>query len=152
MAQQQDNLKIKKQLPVVKLDKKDQQTQERLSRWLEAQSNYSLSIITLIENMIDRFGYVDITNHEVLKKLYTEKLYYENDLKSPENQNIKSSNNLESIKVAKEENKENMKNDTEMKTEINNILVKDSNTVPNNDNKNNSNFNDDDDELDPEAF
>lgn len=75
----EENLEIKKQI-LIKLDKKEKAVQQRISRWLSAQTNYSLSIITLIENMIDRFGYSDITNHEVLKKLYTERMYYQNQL------------------------------------------------------------------------
>jgi len=78
---QEDIPKIKKQLPVVKLDKRSQQTQERISKWVEAQSNYSSSIITIIEYMINRFGYVDVTDFDIIKTLSNEKNFAETDEK-----------------------------------------------------------------------
>lgn len=49
---------------------------ERIYKWLEAQNNASLSTLSMINHMIDRFGYVDIMDHEVSKKLYQELLHF----------------------------------------------------------------------------
>lgn len=50
----------------------------KFTKWLAAQSNPQSSFLSLIEHCIDRFGYQDVTDHEIAKKLHTEILYYNN--------------------------------------------------------------------------
>ncbi|MEK5081050.1 hypothetical protein MKX73_19175 [Solibacillus sp. FSL W7-1436] len=61
----------------LRIDNQPLERQERLNEWLNAQSNNTQSIFNLIDHMIDRFGYTDVTSHEINKKLYLERITYE---------------------------------------------------------------------------
>lgn len=50
----------------------------KFSKWYHAQSNAQNSFFSMVEHMIDRFGYVDICDHEIAKKLHTEMLHFSN--------------------------------------------------------------------------
>lgn len=63
---------------LIKLQAKSPETKKKFSKWLDAQSNGQNSLLSLIEHSIDRFGFADIMDHEISKKMYTENLYYNN--------------------------------------------------------------------------
>ncbi|MFS0783355.1 hypothetical protein [Bacillus sp. 1P06AnD] len=52
-------------------NRKDSQ-KEKIKNWLAAQSNATQSILSLIEHSIDRYGYTDVEDHEVRRKMYLE--------------------------------------------------------------------------------
>lgn len=52
----------------------------KFSKWYHAQSNAQNSFFSMVEHMIDRFGYVDICDHEIAKKLHTEMLHFVNEI------------------------------------------------------------------------
>lgn len=54
---------------------------EKVNRWVDAQSNIQLSLASIVLHMIDRFGYRDITEHDIQKILYQEPLL--NGLQAP---------------------------------------------------------------------
>lgn len=66
--------KIRQQFPI-NLEKRNDTTKVKINKWLDAQSNYSASVISIIEHMIERFGYVDVTDREISRKLYEEILH-----------------------------------------------------------------------------
>ncbi|MEK5105006.1 hypothetical protein MKX83_23995 [Cytobacillus sp. FSL M8-0252] len=68
--------KIKETLYINFKNNKDEK-KEKISEWINNQDNYTKSILSLIEHVIDRFGYVDVTDHKIAGKLHTEKLYFE---------------------------------------------------------------------------
>lgn len=47
---------------------------EKVNRWIDAQSNIQLSLASIVLHMIDRFGYRNITEHDIQKILYQEPL------------------------------------------------------------------------------
>ncbi|KGX85202.1 hypothetical protein [Pontibacillus litoralis] len=65
---------------LMNISSKSEVKKEKFTRWIDAQSNAQNSIFSLIEHSIDRYGYEDITDHEIAKKLHTEMLYYNNNL------------------------------------------------------------------------
>jgi hypothetical protein len=52
------------------------ETKVKFSEWCNAQHNLQNSFLSLVEHMIDRFGYVDVCDHDIAKKLHTEILYF----------------------------------------------------------------------------
>lgn len=96
----------------------------KFTKWLAAQSNPQSSFLSLIEHCIDRFGYEDVTDHEIAKKLHTEILYFNNqhlsDKPEKKEQAIILQSESEDIQIAEDElgNDEVLienKNDTETK-------------------------------------
>ncbi|APO48517.1 hypothetical protein BS614_30820 (plasmid) [Paenibacillus xylanexedens] len=47
---------------------------EKVNRWIDAQSNIQLSLASIVLHMVDRFGYRNITEHDIQKILYQEPL------------------------------------------------------------------------------
>ncbi|WP_337035802.1 hypothetical protein [Paenibacillus illinoisensis] len=47
---------------------------EKVNRWIDEQSNIQLSLASIVLHMVDRFGYRDITEHDIQKILYQEPL------------------------------------------------------------------------------
>ncbi|MGG1021104.1 hypothetical protein G3M81_23070 [Bacillus paralicheniformis] len=56
---------------------KKEEQKEKIAKWCENQSNKTNSILSLIEHAIDRFGNEDVMNHEIARKLYMERLYFD---------------------------------------------------------------------------
>lgn len=77
-----DDLKIKNSF-LINLNSRSEEKKTKFTRWINAQSNAQSSILSVIEHMIDRFGYEDVMDHEVARKLYMEQLHFSN----PENTN-----------------------------------------------------------------
>lgn len=71
--------KIRKQFPI-NLEKRNDVTKERINKWLDAQGNYTISVVSIIEHMIDRFGYVDVMDHDVIKQLHNELFLYKQNV------------------------------------------------------------------------
>ena len=67
----------KKETIYINYKSKSEDTKVKIGEWLSNQKNQSNSILTLIEHAIDRFGNVDIMNHEVSRRLYLERLYFD---------------------------------------------------------------------------
>jgi len=57
----------------------------KFSKFYHAQSNFQNSVLSMVEHMIDRFGYVDICDHEISKKLHTEMLQFMTSVEKEEN-------------------------------------------------------------------
>lgn len=57
---------------------RNEKQKKMVTEWINNQSNATNSLITLIEHMIDRYGYSDITSFEVAKKMHLEKLVFDN--------------------------------------------------------------------------
>ncbi|WP_368298890.1 hypothetical protein [Cytobacillus firmus] len=70
-----EELKIKEQF-LINIKSRNDEKKYKFTKWLNAQSNPQNSFLSLIEHCIDRFGYEDVTDHEIAKKLHTEILYY----------------------------------------------------------------------------
>lgn len=70
-----EELKIKEQF-LINIKSRNDEKKLKFTQWLNAQSNPQNSFLSLIEHCIDRFGYVDVTDHEIAKKLHTEILYF----------------------------------------------------------------------------
>lgn len=56
---------------------RNEKQKRTVTEWINNQSNATNSLITLIEHMIDRYGYSDITSFEVAKKMHLEKLVFD---------------------------------------------------------------------------
>ena len=85
---QQDNdkeLKIKESF-LLKISSRNDAQKIKFTKWINAQSNPQSSFLSLINHMIDRFGYEDVTDHEIAKKLYSEMLHYSEHDESPSHQ------------------------------------------------------------------
>jgi len=78
----------------VNIESRSEETIARFSKWVHNQSNVSSSILSLVEHCIDRFGYVDVLEYEIAKKLYTEQLYF-SDESSTYQKNIPVKNEIE---------------------------------------------------------
>lgn len=70
-----EELKIKEQF-LINIKSRNDEKKYKFTKWLNAQSNPQNSFLSLIEHCIDRFGYEDVTDHEIAKKLHTEILYF----------------------------------------------------------------------------
>ncbi|PTY92338.1 hypothetical protein [Heyndrickxia sporothermodurans] len=70
-----EEMKIKEQF-LINIKSRNDEKKYKFTKWLNAQSNPQNSFLSLIEHCIDRFGYEDVTDHEIAKKLHTEILYY----------------------------------------------------------------------------
>ncbi|MGM0941303.1 MAG: hypothetical protein ACQEWU_10120 [Bacillota bacterium] len=92
---QENQLKIKSKF-LINIDSRTEEKKKKFTEWLAVQRNPQNSFLSLIEHCIDRFGYEDVTDHEIAKKLHTEILYFNNeridqdDLRSRINNNYKS--------------------------------------------------------------
>ncbi len=71
-----NDFKIKDRFPI-NLSSRSEEKRIKFTKWLNAQSNAQNSFLALVEHMVDRFGYTDITDYEVAKKLFTEKLEFD---------------------------------------------------------------------------
>lgn len=49
--------------------------------WINAQDNVTASVLSLIQHSVDRFGFVDVLDHEISKRLFAETLMYKGDIK-----------------------------------------------------------------------
>lgn len=72
-----DEIKIKGKF-LINIESRTEEKKLKFTKWLNAQSNPQNSFLSLIEHCIDRFGYEDVMDHEVARKLYTELLYFNN--------------------------------------------------------------------------
>ncbi len=71
--------KIKETVYINFKSKKDEK-KEKITEWLQSQDSVTNSILSLIEHAIDRFGNADIMDHDISRKLYMERLFFdEND-------------------------------------------------------------------------
>lgn len=73
-----EELKLKGKF-LINIESRTEEKKLKFTKWLNAQSNPQNSFLSLIEHCIDRFGYVDVTDHEIAKKLHTEILYFNNN-------------------------------------------------------------------------
>ncbi|MEK6189799.1 MAG: hypothetical protein N2A99_02280 [Carnobacterium alterfunditum] len=80
-----ENLKLKNTF-LIKITNRSDEKKMKFTKWVNAQNNAQNSFMTLIEHMIDRYGYEDITDHEIARKLYKEQLHFNGEEIVPENQ------------------------------------------------------------------
>ncbi|MCM3227565.1 hypothetical protein [Terribacillus saccharophilus] len=59
--------------------KRPPEQKERINAWFDAQYNKVSSIISLIDHCIERFGYEDVTSHEIQQRLFKERLYFDDE-------------------------------------------------------------------------
>lgn len=70
---------------LINLSSRNPDSIAKFSKWLDSQTNPQSSFLALIEHSIDRFGYADVMDHEIAKKMHTEYLYFNNDNITPPN-------------------------------------------------------------------
>lgn len=127
-----DGEKIREQL-LINIKSRSDEKKIKFTKWCNAQSNVQNSILSLIEHSIDRFGYADITDHEIAKKLYMEILYFnkEEGIKFNDNEKeinhqpiddeksqLDSSKEQQSLSVEEKNLEEEIQKETENKKEI----------------------------------
>ncbi|MFE5473877.1 hypothetical protein [Bacillus safensis] len=61
----------------INITKKSETKKQKIAKWCENQPNLTNSVLSLIEHAIDRFGYEDVTDHDVERKLYIERLHFD---------------------------------------------------------------------------
>lgn len=79
MTKQQNDkdLKVKESF-LIKINSRNENQKITFTRWINAQNKPQDSLLAIINHMVDRFGYVDVMDHEISKKLYTEMLHFDN--------------------------------------------------------------------------
>lgn len=87
-----EELKIKEQF-LINIKSRNDEKKLKFTKWLNAQSNPQNSFLSLIEHCIDRFGYEDVTDHEIAKRLHTEILYFNNSDIAQSNLKMEEVNN-----------------------------------------------------------
>lgn len=70
---------------LINLSSRNPDSIAKFSKWLDSQTNPQSSFLALIEHSIDRFGYADVMDHDIAKKMHTEYLYFNNENISPKN-------------------------------------------------------------------
>ncbi|MHA4119309.1 hypothetical protein ACX16J_28085 [Bacillus cereus] len=72
--------------------------------WLNAQTNLSESLITLVLHFVDQYGIVDVTDYEVLKKmqrdLFVKEKFYQDISALLENANINNVRQNKNVPIA----------------------------------------------------
>lgn len=68
----------------VNIESRSEEAIARFSKWVHEQNNFSSSILSLVEHCIDRFGYEDVLQHDIAKKLHKEQLYFSNKEIAPQ--------------------------------------------------------------------
>ncbi|HFJ9281068.1 TPA: hypothetical protein ACGW6Z_005325 [Bacillus cereus] len=53
-------------------DIKDEESRNKINKWCDNQEKIQVSLTSLVLHMIDRFGYKNITDHEIQKLLHQE--------------------------------------------------------------------------------
>ncbi|MCM3405451.1 hypothetical protein [Cytobacillus oceanisediminis] len=61
---------------------KKEEKKKKITDWVNSQDNVTNSILSLIEHSIDRFGNRDIMDHDISRKLYMERLFFDENDKS----------------------------------------------------------------------
>lgn len=85
MTQNNENNEMKlKNSFLLNMKSRNDKQKKMFTDWINAQSNPQNSFLALINHMVDRFGYADIMDHEVSKKLYREMMYFNNEETVPE--------------------------------------------------------------------
>ncbi|MCM3603142.1 hypothetical protein M3175_20595 [Robertmurraya korlensis] len=90
---------------LINIESRTDEKKIKFTKWLNAQTNPQNSFLSLIEHCIDRFGYEDVTDHEIAKRLHTEILYFNNNdvpqtnIKMVEANNLKMDNEVEKEKI-----------------------------------------------------
>lgn len=64
---------------LIKPGSRSEETKQKFSAWIDAQSNAQNSILSLILHSIDRFGYEDVMEHDIARKMYLERLHFEGE-------------------------------------------------------------------------
>lgn len=98
---------------LINLSSRNPESIAKFSNWLDVQTNPQSSFLAMIEHSIDRFGYVDVMDHEVSKKMHTEYLYFNND--NVMTNNIQKSEMSElTVEVENNSNKDNLSTPKEL--------------------------------------
>lgn len=104
-------LKIKDKF-LINIQSRPDEKKEKFTKWLSAQNNPQNSFLSLVEHCIDRFGYADIMEHEISKKLHTELVYSKSQEQVQLSGNIKNESNnsleipIKQVKINEDENEE----------------------------------------------
>ncbi|MCE0555299.1 hypothetical protein LQK80_37265 [Bacillus thuringiensis] len=53
-------------------DIKDEEARNKINKWCDQQEKIQVSLTSLVLHMIDRFGYKNITDHDIQKLLHQE--------------------------------------------------------------------------------
>jgi hypothetical protein len=105
-----DEMKIKDKF-LINIASRTDEKKIKFTKWLNAQTNPQNSFLSIIEHCIDRFGYEDVTDHDIAKRLHTEILYFNHNEvatakpKMIENQNFQVNKDVaeDKIEVKKEQ-------------------------------------------------
>lgn len=76
MVEKEDKDFVLKDQVSLKFTSRPHETKVKFSKWYAAQNNVQNSMLSIVEHMIDRFGNVDVCDHEIAKKLYTEMIHF----------------------------------------------------------------------------
>lgn len=115
---------------------KKEEKKKKITDWVNSQDNVTNSILSLIEHSIDRFGNRDIMDHDISRKLYMERLYFDENDKSftlfptsenaqpGQNNSISDNNEIPKLNSSLEpkENKEEAEQTPQPKREKTNIM------------------------------
>ncbi|MED4057217.1 hypothetical protein ACQRXC_28890 (plasmid) [Niallia taxi] len=116
MSNNNEEIKLKETF-LINIKSRNDEKKLKFSKWLQAQSNPQNSFLSLIEHCIDRFGYEDVTDHEIAKKLHTEILYFNNqkisEVTEKSEQVIKSQNETKTNHIEEELKNNNFVNEVE---------------------------------------
>ncbi|MGE6619808.1 hypothetical protein [Bacillus mycoides] len=81
------------------------ETNPKFYDWLNAQTNLSESLITLVLHFVDQYGIDDVTDYEVLKKmqrdLFMKEKFYQDISALLENANINNIHQSKNVPIAK---------------------------------------------------
>lgn len=75
---------------------------KKINKWLDNQQNIQVSLANIVLHMIDRYGYVNITDYQVQKLLYGKITDIPQPIENEEESNKKSSNEKVNAEPVKE--------------------------------------------------
>ncbi|WP_121606015.1 hypothetical protein [Virgibacillus sp. Bac332] len=113
MVKEHENTVKVKSRYLINIDSRADEQKRKFTKWIAAQRNPQNSFLSLIEHCIDRFGYEDVTDHNIAKKLHTEILYFNNERIDQDDLRSKINNNYQSTERKNEKKEESNKEDRE---------------------------------------
>lgn len=84
----------------------DHSESEKLNKWLDQQKHIQQSIATLVLHAVDKYGYVNMTDYQMQKKLISETAYINQPPEVPETEKEANEAVEQSGKTSRPEKKE----------------------------------------------
>src|SRR5699024_10126816 len=89
----------------------EQSEKEKINKWSDKQDNIQVSLSNIVMHMINQFGYVNITDYQVQKKLYGKITEIIQKIENTENE---ERNTTETCHVEKDDKKNDSKKEKDM--------------------------------------